>query len=460
MGGWGDGHGRRHVKPSSHQTIPQSTHPPPKAHRFAERCVALNVKMTVRNNPLTWLLGLIVGFISLVLIINLLFGSTPYEGMPANVLIAPGTPAAATEADSVTLAAAEVFAASGAQRFLYGDMYRDAWATPVTVPVLRLDTFRGGLRPVKKGGGFQTLSLDVIDTAGVVYTLRSVTKDPSKLVPDWAPKIGITNLITDGISAGHPYGAMAAAALSDLAGLPHMHPQLYYVPAQAALDSFSESVGDRLFWLEYEPDGHRAPWLGMASFDKWEDSDDVFEAWRADSLSAKPDLRALVRARLFDIWVGDWDRHDGQWGWARTVDSATSVKTYTPVANDRDNIFYGISGAIPLAVAAFEKRLQPFGTEVDDMGGLTLNSQFFDRAFLHGVPERVFVEEAEALKAKLSDAGIERALRVWPAAIYALDGEEIGKCLRSRRDELVEYASDFYEVIQERGASDRVENEF
>ncbi len=429
-------------------------------HRFAERRVARSVKMTARNNPLTWLLGLALGVVVLILLINLLFGSAPYEGMPANVLIDPTTPGEAFAADSVTLSAAEVFAANGVQRFLYGDMYRDAWATPVTVPVLRLDTFRGGLKPVKQGGGFQTLSLDLVDSAGIVYTLRSVTKDPSKLIPGWAPKIGITNVITDGISAGHPYGAMAAASLSDLAGLPHMDPRLYYVPAQAALDSFGESFGNRLFWIEYEPDDHRAPWLGMPNFVKWEDSDDVFEAWQADSLSAKPDLRGLIRARLFDIWVGDWDRHDGQWGWATTVDSATSVKTYTPVANDRDNIFYGISGVIPMTVAAFERRLQPFGPNVDDMEGLTLNSQFFDRAFLYGVPEEVFVEEAQALQSRLTDAGIEQALRVWPENIYALDGERIEECLKSRRDGLVEYARDFYEVIRERGPSDRVENEF
>ena len=417
------------------------------------------MKLTARNNPLTWLLGAAVLLIVGVLLVNLVFGNEPYDGMPDNVLLDPNSVDVARRVDSVTVAAADVFAANGLQRWLYGEMYREAWATPVTAPVLRLDTFAGGLRPVKRGGGFQTLSLDLVDSAGVVYTLRSVTKNPSKLIPEWAPALGISNVITDGISAGHPYGATAAASLSELAGLPHMHPQLYYVPAPAALDTFGEGFRDRLFWIEYEPDGEVAPWLGMPNFVKWEDSDDVFEAWRADSLSAKPDLRALLRARLFDIWVGDWDRHDGQWGWATTLDSATSVKTYTPVANDRDNIFYGVSGVLPLTVAAFERRLQPFGPEVDDVAGLTLNSQYFDGAFLYGLPQTAFVEEAEALRAKLTDAGIEEALRAWPEEIYELNGERIGARLRSRREGLVEAAKEFHAVLQERGPSDRVEND-
>ena len=429
------------------------------------------MKLTLRNNPLTWLLGLALAIIVLLLVAHLCFGSPPYEGMPDTILLEPeGADAAAilARADSVTVQAADVFEATTMQRWLYGNAYRDAWAAHVRVPVLRLDTFRGGLRPVKQGGGFQTLSLDLEDSSGVVYTMRSVTKDPSKLVPSWAPMLGITNIITDGISAGHPYGAMAAARLADLGGLPHMRPQLYYVPHQQALDTFVNKFGDRLLWLEYEPDGEHAPWLGLDSFVQWQDSKDVFEAWREDSLAAKPDLRALVRARLFDIWVGDWDRHDGQWGWAevrRTTPGSTNqnfgtIRHFIPVPNDRDNIFYGISGVIPLAIAAFERRLRPFGDEIDDIKGLTKNSAPFDGAFLHNVPERVFVEEAMSLQKTMTDAGIDSALHVWPANVYALDGPRIGNALKQRRDNLIDYAKRFHEVLQARGPSDNVENDF
>ena len=42
---------------------------------------------------------------------------------------------------------------------LLGREYRSLWVTPITVPVLDLRTFAGGLRPVLKGGGQQTKSL-------------------------------------------------------------------------------------------------------------------------------------------------------------------------------------------------------------------------------------------------------------------------------------------------------------
>ena len=412
------------------------------------------VKMTWRSNPVTWLVGIALALLALVLLTNLVFGTEVYEGRPATVVLARPAP------DSVTVRAApeETFAATPIQRKLYGRTYRDAWAAPVTVPVLDLGTFAGGLRVEDQGGGFQTLSLDLVDTAGTVYTLRSVAKDPVELMPAFAPYLGIENVVTDGLSAGHPYGSSVAAALAELAGLRHMSPRLYYVPEQPALTTFKPGLGDRLFWLEYEPEGERAPYMGMAGFHEWEDSDDVFEAWREDSLSAKPDLRALIRARLFDFWVGDWDRHDGQWGWAQTKDSVGTSYFY-PVPNDRDNVFYGVSGAIPLLVAAFERRLQPFTHEIDDVKGLTKNSAPFDCAFLYGVPEESFVAEAEAFVPLLTDEGIEAAVATWPRSVYALDGPRIVERLKARREDIVPAAREFYRVIQARGPSDRVENE-
>ena len=430
---------------------------------MVEPCVAPSVvKVTRRSNPLTWLLALAAAVLALLLLINLASRTPVYEGRPDTVLVAPTADPRAVllqALDSVTVRAADVFAASPWQRRLYGRAYRDAWHAPVTVPVLRLDTLAGGLAPEDMGGGFQTLSLDLRDGAGVVYTLRSVAKAPDELMPAWAPALGVDNIVADGLSAGHPYGASAAAALAELAGLPHMRPRLYYVPRQPALDTFAARFGDRLFWLEYEPEGDEAPYMPLADFEDWEDSDDVFEAWRGDSLTAKPDRRALLRNRLFDMWLGDWDRHDGQWGWAESED-ADGVSTYLPVANDRDNVFYGVSGFYPLLIAAFERRLQPFGPRIDDVPGLTKNSAPFDCAFLFGLPERAFVEEAEALVPLLTDVGIEAAVRrAWPREIYALDGERIVGYLKSRRGDLVAAARAFHEVIHDRGPSDTVEND-
>lgn len=43
--------------------------------------------------------------------------------------------------------------------FLFGKHWRDVWITPVEVEILDVNTFAGGLTPIKKGGGMQTISL-------------------------------------------------------------------------------------------------------------------------------------------------------------------------------------------------------------------------------------------------------------------------------------------------------------
>ena len=385
--------------------------------------------------------------------------------MPPHEFVDPPapTPEALAGRDSITLRATTMYAAGPIRRAFQGDKYRDAWAAPVTVPVAWLDTLRGGLEPDDKGGGFQTLSLDLIGPEGCVYTIRTVNKNPDEFIAPWMRPTNVDNLAIDGLAAGHPYGAQVMPPLSEAAGVLHFHPELYFVPEQPALGKRNAEFGNKLFWLEYEPEGEGCNWLGLEGFDEFQDSDDVLEDWRDDPDEHRPDLRLLTRTRLFDIWVGDWDRHDGQWGWAEThepdPDGKGEIHRYYPVPNDRDNVFYGIGGLVPRTVATFERRLRPFDEEINDMNGLTLNSAYFDYSFLYDVPEEVFVEEARSLQTALTDEAIETGIAAWPESIYALDGERIVADLKTRRDDLVEYARAFHRVIQERGeVEDREED--
>ena len=435
--------------------------------RTRERAVALPLAML--RILLTRVLKTI-GALALTLIVLVFLATCAppgklKRGMPAHEFIDPPevTEATMQGRDSVTLRATTMYEAGPIRRFFQGRKYRDAWSAPVTVPVAWLDTLKGGLTPDDMGGGFQTLSIDVIDPDGCVYTLRSVNKNPNKFIKPWMRWTNVDNLAIDGIASGHPYGAQVMPALSDAAGVRHFHPEVYFLPKQDALDTLNPLFGNRLFWLEYEPEGEGCNWVSMDGFDEFQDSDDVLERWKEDPDEHRPDIRGLVRARLFDVWVGDWDRHDGQWGWAEThepdPDGKGEIHRYYPIPNDRDNVFYGISGLMPRLVGAFERRLRPFGEEIDDIDGLTMNSQYFDYSFLYDVPEEVFVEEAKSLQEDLTDAEIEAAIKVWPESVYRHDGDRIVAHLKSRRGDLVEYARNFHKVIQERGKVEDREEE-
>ncbi|MEM6830492.1 MAG: metallophosphoesterase, partial [Bacteroidota bacterium] len=70
-------------------------------------------------------------------------------------------------------------------KFFFGEHFRDEWKTTVRFPVVFLDTLKGGLTPIRQGGGFQTKSLRLVDQNGRQYVLRSINKDASKVVPSF-----------------------------------------------------------------------------------------------------------------------------------------------------------------------------------------------------------------------------------------------------------------------------------
>ncbi len=61
-------------------------------------------------------------------------------------------------------------------RALLGSGYRRLWATPISVPVLDLHRYAGGLRAVGQGGGLQTTSLHLETPDGREFSFRSVDK--------------------------------------------------------------------------------------------------------------------------------------------------------------------------------------------------------------------------------------------------------------------------------------------
>ena len=83
----------------------------------------------------------------------------------------------------ITIAPGEQYKAGWLHEFIFGEHWRDVWTEPLTVEILDLDKFAGGLTPLKKGGGMQTKSLRLVGKDGNVWKFRSISKDPTKILP-------------------------------------------------------------------------------------------------------------------------------------------------------------------------------------------------------------------------------------------------------------------------------------
>lgn len=345
--------------------------------------------------------------------------------------------------DTVTVVPSTLYKANFIKRLMQGNNYRDAWSTPVKVPVIFLDSLYGGMEIVKKGGGMQTESLRLKSNNGTLYTIRSINKNPEPLIPEIAYKLHLENIVIDGVSAQHPYGALLAAALADMVNVENTHPKIIYVPNQASLQQYNEAFGNRLYLLEYETEG-KTNWTKFEGVEEIVDTKELQELKLKLGSDLQIDEAALVRARLLDVLIGDWDRHAKQWGWI--LQKKGTQLTAIPIAGDRDNAFFNPNGLIPEIITNkyIQPLIRPFEDDIDYIEGLIYP---FDTYFLANTSEKVFIEQAKFIQQQLTDTAIDNAMESWPKPASDLNGHKIAKNLKQRRDDLVDYAKRFKQLL-------------
>ena len=155
------------------------------------------------------------------------------------------------------------------------------------------------------------------------------------------------------------------------------------------------------------------------------------------------DTQALLKARLVDILMGDWDRHRKQWRWARVPGNPRWV----PIPEDRDQAFSRYEGLLLAMGRGTDPRFQNFGPKYAGIGGLTYNGSEQDRQLLVQFSREDFVAAAKALQAQLTNEAIDEAVRLMPAEWYAVDGARLSADLRSRRDLLADEALKYHEHL-------------
>ncbi len=389
--------------------------------------------------------------VALFLIATCSCGKIPYDVVENNP-ISPkvNSPAELRHHKKVLIKASENYQAGPIRRAMRGKNYREVWDAPVEVPILWLDTLHGGLKIVKEGGGGQSRSMELKDKEGHFYKLRSIGKNPTVNIPKIIMTLGMGQAIADVTSAGHPYGALAAASLSASAGLPSTHPTLYYMPKQNALDTFNERYGNRLFLLEFEPQDSQGDWvsdkLNITAMPEWED---MLKNLRKDAYH-RIDQEKFLKARLLDLLIGDWDRHPGNWGWGEYQSGKETH--YLPIPIDRDMTFFKLEGVIPWFVTRsfVEPRYRPYRKKIKYLPRMLDNSKPLHAIALNRMTAADFQEKAQELQQLLSDEEIEKALRTWPDTVYQLNADEVREKLLALRDDLPRYAAEFYEFISKK----------
>jgi len=359
--------------------------------------------------------------------------------------VPPRSPSAPVE--SVTVVPGEIYRTGALGRFIYGEHYRSLWTAPLTVPVLSLDQYAGGLRPLERGGSQQTKSLRFSGADGREYVFRSIDKDPSPSLPPELRGTYAKHVLRDLISAQHPAGSLVVARLLDAAGVLHATPQLAVMPNDPRLGEFRQEFAGMLGLIELRPTGDPDDAISDGTgMTRVASSQKLFERI-TEHADERVDSRAFLAARLFDMFVGDWDRHPDQWRWARTGD--TPNDRWLPIPRDRDWALVKLDG-VAWSLARFVypyPQFVSFDAKYSDVIWLTWNGRALDRRLLSDLPRPVWDSVAMALQSRLPDSVIDDAVRQLPAGLATESGDFLRRTLASRRQHLPEAARRFYNIL-------------
>lgn len=340
--------------------------------------------------------------------------------------------------DSITVQAnAKYNTVSNFHRKLFGENYRKEWAALTKVPVIRTSQINGGLKPLKRGGGMQTVSLRLADSLGQEWVMRSVNKRAESLLPITLHQTFAKDFVDDAVSAQHPYSALIVPPIAEAVKVPHTNPIIGVVAPDTALGVHNLDMAGTLVLLEErEPlgDSDNTPKMISKIF---KDNDDSFGG------------KTFLRSRMLDLLIGDWDRHADQYRWVD--DLPGKDKDYRVVPRDRDQVLRKMEGLFPYMVSRSwaVPTIQGFKSNIP-----SIKYSLYKSSFLNAHPKMQFnYDEWNSLSQdfakQVNDSVLKEGVARLPFSSYEIRGEEILSNLIKRRNAIPNEMEKYYRFLNE-----------
>lgn len=358
----------------------------------------------------------------------------------------------------MSIMAKEETSKSKTYKFFWGERFREDYSTPVSAKVVYLDTLLGGLTPTRKGGGTQSKTLQFKDSEGKRYVLRAMKKQAAQFiqaaifqdqyVEDQFEDTYSEDLIQDIFTGSYPYGTFVIGTLSDAINLAHLNPKLYYVPKQKALGKFNNDFGDELYMFEeHASSGHTELATGNFTGNILSTFDMMRKINKDESI--KIDEEAYIKARLFDMLIGDFDRHQDQWRWLEYKENGKTI--YKPLPRDRDQPFSkmadGFFGGATVAFIPNARSFKKYNSELIDVKGFTRNSYSLDKAIITSSNKAIWDKQVVLIQTKITDQVIDQAFNSIPNEVNAFNISEIKEMLKLRKNKLQKTSDRYFKLI-------------
>ncbi len=325
-----------------------------------------------------------------------------------------------------------------------GKHYRDSWNQVIDVPILNMDTTFEGLTAYARGGGHQTTSVKMYGKNGYSYTFRSVNKDATRGLNSELKNSLIAWQLQDNISIQHPYGGLIVSELLDHTSILHARPVLYVLP-QTGLGELNR-YGGLLGTLEEHQKKSKKIKHAFANADKLLQSHQLNQKLY-ESYHHKIDAKEYGKARVFDLLIGDYGKHQDNWKWAGYKSDTGTI--YSAIPRDRDLVFGRRDGLIPWLTDrkwALESG-ENFGYKINDVKSLMWVARHPDRFLTNEMDKQDWLDASRYLQTQLTADVIHKAAKSLPLEIYNLSGKTIAEKLKARIKELDKYTLQYYKLL-------------
>jgi hypothetical protein len=329
---------------------------------------------------------------------------------------------------------------TGLRKFFMGQNYRYEWSEPVDMPVFNINKEMGGFEILSLGGGKQTTSLRLRNRVdNREYVLRSLNKNTTQAIPEQFRFSLAKDLVAELTSASHPYAALIVPPLAEKLDLTVAQPKLFFVPEDQNFGFYTDLFKNTVCMLERR---HAAwPWDSIDTrstakvFDKMLDDNDH-----------QTIQEEVVKARLLDMLLADFDRHFDQWRWGN-IDTGKG-RQYYPIARDRDQaLFYSDGFLLRVVSSRIMPFLKGFHDDIPRSNWLGYAARDFDRIFMPEMDQGAWERAINKLQTNLTDSVIRQAVMKLPPEIFKISGEEVIRKLISRRDLIDEAGLEYYRFI-------------
>lgn len=343
-------------------------------------------------------------------------------------------------------------------KFLWGERYRKYYSIPVNAKVAYLDTLMGGLTPIRKGGGTQSKTLHLQTKEGKRFVMRALKKNATQYIQASAFKdqyvegyfenTASESLVKDVFTGSYPYAPFVVASLSSSLNIPYLNSHLYYIPKQDNLEKYNQEYGNELYvFEEYASEGNTQLTNGNFTGNII-NTKDVIEKIHEDDTKVI-DEQAYIKARLFDMLIGDWDRHYDQWLWIEYQENNKTI--YRPLPRDRDQAFSKMSDGFMLGTSIHlipaSKLLRKYAADLKDVKGFNIEPYPLDIAFISQSNKDIWDKQVAEIQNDLTNEVIDKAFNTVPKEVQDESIETIKHLLKGRKTNLQTIADSYYKLI-------------